>query len=544
MRLPRHVRWAPLLIPLLVACGSAQRTAEALEARGARPQLMLVIVIDQLGSEAFAKLEPLLSPEGALRRASSRGLVYERVTYAYAATYTAPGHASIYTGAAPRESGVTSNYWIDRRSGRSRSVVDDGQHTVHGKKGAHAGPDALRVPTIADALKAETGGRGKVVSLSLKDRAAVIPGGKRADLALWYDATARGFTTSTYYAETLPEWVGRFQRRHPTAAPGTVWEAAEPERLAQVLGPDEGPGEGDYKGLGIAFPHRLNEAEDAHSAWRMFPDSSEYLVELALAATRNLGLGEDDATDLLAVSLSGTDYAGHVFGPDSWEYADHLRRADLAIAHLIDTLSSRTRLSVLITSDHGVAPLPEQRKGNGAGHRVTRKEILATARSAVAAVAGEGDWVAGFTAPFVFLAPDALKHPRAPKIRSAVTTALAKHPAIFAAYDTSALGSLHGTSDPIEQRVLQSVHPESSGEVFLVTRPHVFPDVGITPGKGTTHGSPWDYDLHVPVWILAPGVEPARHREPLEQARVAATIARLMGMKPPSHALASPLPGL
>jgi arylsulfatase A-like enzyme len=542
------MRWTATLLLLASACaGSSEqrRPGDATTDIPARPQLMLVVVIDQLGSETFRKLEPLLSPRGALRRIAQRGRLYEEVAYGYAATYTAPGHAAIHTGAVPRDSGVTSNFWIERRTGRARAVVDDGQHPVLGVPDAHAGPDALRVPTLADTLDGYDGGQGKVVSISLKDRAAVIPGGKSPDLALWYEAKLASFTTSTYYADELPAWLQRYQQAHPTHTGELVWDAAGPARLLELLGPDAAPGEGAYDGLDTSFPHRLSDAGSADRAWRIFPHSSEYLVDLALEAARALELGRDDHVDLLALSLSGTDYAGHVYGPDSWEYADHLRRADLALARMIDTLAARTRLSVLITSDHGVAPLPERRRDAHSAARVTGRVLVAAAGAAIEGLVGPGTWVAGFSAPYLFLTPEALAHARSRAIRRTATEALTAQPGVLAAYDTSELEPLKGSEDPVEQRVLASVHPETSGEVFVVTRQYVFPEIGVVPGHGTTHGSPWHYDTNVPVWVLAPGVHGPRVRETLAQQRVAVTIAALMGMPAPSGAAdVPPLPGV
>src|SRR5262249_12072140 len=157
---------------------------------------------------------------GALAKVRKNGIVYDRVVYPYAATLTAPGHAAIYSGAVPSESGVTGNYLVDRTTGERRAFVDDGQHAVIGVPDEHAAPVGMREPPVCDAIKSATAGRGKVVSLSLKDRSAILPAGRTPDLVLWYEAKVKGFTTSSFYAQALPDWLVQYQTAHPIDAEG------------------------------------------------------------------------------------------------------------------------------------------------------------------------------------------------------------------------------------------------------------------------------------------------------------------------------------
>ncbi|MGD8861542.1 MAG: alkaline phosphatase family protein [Myxococcales bacterium] len=509
---------------------------------------MLLIVIDQLPSEAFLRLRPLLSPRGALRRLETEGRLYQRMVYPYATTYTAPGHTMIVSGATPSESGITCNFWIEPETGRARSSVDDGRHPVLGLAGAHAAPDALRVETVGDVVAAGTKGargRGKVVSLSLKDRAAILSAGKRPDLALWYEAKARTFTTSTYYADRRPAWLERYLAAHPISLNGTTWAPADSEALTVRLGEDDAPGEGSYEGLGTTFPYTLDDSPAASKAWRIFPQSSEYLLELAFEAAVQTGLGEDDHPDLLVVSVSGTDYAGHVFGPHSWEYADHLRRADLAIGRLIDRLRKRSEVAVLITSDHGVAPLPERSAASHPGaRRLSAETLTAPVEAALDAALGPGDWVAGFNAPYLFLTPTALGHPEAARLRELAVQALEAIPGVLSAHDTARADALQEGDVAHARAIRLSLHPATSGPIYVVNEAYSIPDIAVVPEHGTTHGSPFEYDTNVPAWLLAPGLSPATHTEALDQRRIAPTLAALLGVRPPTAATASPLPGV
>jgi predicted AlkP superfamily pyrophosphatase or phosphodiesterase len=523
----------------LAPTASAAKAPPAVPAKP--PQLVVAVVIDQLGSDTLRKLEPLLQG-GAVAYARAHGRVLEQVVYSYAATLTAPGHAAIYTGADPSENGVTTNAVIDRATGKKRGVVDDGAHPVLDvTPQTFAGPAVVKLPTVGDALKAATLGRGKVASISIKDRSAILPAGKQPDLVLWYDPIA-GFTTSTYYAPELPEWLGAFERGHPILPAGVSWEIHDPERLGLLLGPDDAPGEGDYKGFGKTFPHKLADNPNAADLWAHTPDSTEYLLELANEAAEQLALGADDVPDLLMISISGTDYNGHVFGPDSWEYADHLRRADHALMQLLERLAQRTRIAVLITSDHGVAPLPERLGLAPADKRIDSTVLEHTIDAAIDAVVGAGDWVGGYLEPYLFLTPGALTHPALATIRATALQSLRAQPGIAAVYDVSDLDALRKSDGALEQRVLRSIDPSASGDFFVVVGQNVVPDIGMVIGAGTTHGSPWDYDTHVPVLMWGDQVQPGKDSEPLEQRRVASTIAALLGVAPPNLPQ-PPLPG-
>jgi predicted AlkP superfamily pyrophosphatase or phosphodiesterase len=317
------------------------------------------------------------------------------------------------------------------------------------------------------------------------------------------------------------------------------------QRLALLLGPDDAPGEGDYKGFGKIFPHRLVDKPNAADLWAHTPDSTEYLLELAYEAAQQLGLGTDEVPDLLMISISGTDYSGHVFGPDSWEYADHLRRADRALLHLFERLGARSRIAVLITSDHGVAPLPERlAAGPVASDKRIDSEVFAKAvDAALDAQFGAGDWIGGYLEPYLFLTPFALAYPDHGAVRAAALAAARAQPGIAAVYDTTQRDALqHGSA--LEQAVLRSIDPQNSGDFFVVVGEGVVPDIGMVTGAGTTHGSPWSYDTHVPVLLWGDAVAPGKDAEPLEQMRVASTIAALLGIDPPWDAPNAPLPGV
>jgi len=507
------------------------------------PRLVVVVVLDQVGSETLARLAPILDA-GAYAHARARGRVLDDVVYAYSTTLTAPGHAAIFSGAPPSVSGVVANNVIDRSTGAHLAVVDDGKSVVLGVPTAHASPSVLRVPTVADALEAATHGAAKTVSISIKDRSAVLPAGQHPDLVLFYDPTV-GFTTSTWYASTLPPWLATFSSEHPIEPGAVRWELPDADRLSSLLGPDDGPGEGALDGLTSHFPHVLAGSPKAAELWQYTPDSTEYLLELAYEAAVQLELGADEVPDLLMISVSGTDYTGHVFGPDSLEYADHVRRADRALLRLYERLAEHTDVAMIVTSDHGVARNPERVHDTiPTAVRIDTKALVAEIEAALDARAGPGDWVLGFVDPYLYLSAAAIARPDEKALRALAVETAAKHPGIFAAFDAQDAASVSHPNADLARQVRLSLDPERGGDVLIVPAYGAIFDAPYTPGRGTTHGSPWPYDTHVPVFMWGAGVSPGHDTEPLEQARIASTLAALLHIPPPATATLTPLPGV
>jgi hypothetical protein len=530
--------------PLPAPAQPAATNESALASPTAGPKLVVVVVIDQLAGWALEKYLPFLPEDGAIRSGMARGQYFSKVAYSYALTNTAPGHSATHTGAPPSVSGVTSNTMYDVETGKMRAFISDGKHAVFGNEGRTASPAAQRVPTIGDELHRVTGGAAQVVSISGKDRAAILSGGQHADLVIWYDHRARAMTTSTYYANAVPAWLTEHQQTKPLADLLVPWTPGDPGLLARAAGPDDGKGEGDYANLGITFPHDPNKAgEEKWSVLRLLPQLSEYVIDVAAVASAQRELGEDDVPDLLALSVSGLDYAGHTFGPDSWEYLDHLIRIDKALASFFAKLQQeRGPIAVLITSDHGIAPLPPQNPG--ASGRIGPAEIEKLAKDAVAEVTGKPEQMNMFMRPFIFLDPVLRDGPDRAKAIAAIRKNLEAHPGIYLAVDVREAMTWRNDPDRIKRSVGLAVAEGTPGEMFVMLASGWVVDENRPPGAGTTHGTPWDHDRLVPVVVWGQYVDHGRHDGEIAQNRVAPTIARLLGIKPPAHISAEPLPGV
>jgi predicted AlkP superfamily pyrophosphatase or phosphodiesterase len=512
--------------------------------RHARPRLVVSVVFDQLPSWAFELHEKQLRRGGAFQRALDSGTIHRRSASAYASTYTAVGHASVYTGAPPNVSGIMVNEHWDAAADMRVPVVFDPASPVVGAADHFASPRRLEVDTVADVLKRTTNGEARVVSLSLKDRAAIIAGGKRPDLALWYDSRTGEFTTSKYYADAVPAFVAEFQRQHAPTRSLVPWLPLDAARLQAELGPDDAPGEGNWLGFGKTFPHNPQTAEAPFSVFRATPHSTEYLLALASTCVRELDLGSDDVPDLLLLSISSTDYAGHVFGAESWEYADNLVQSDLALGKFIDWLGSRTSVSVLITSDHGVAPLPERARANGkTALRVAPGELIPALEAQLAAELGPGPFLDALIPPFVYLSPSVPAERRADVARLAAKH-LRRVPGVAYALtiDEAVAGSGH--SDPVRRMIAASTRRDMQGDVYVVAQRDSVIEAEMPRGAGSHHGSPWPYDREVPVLLWGASVERRITSAAVPQERVAATLSVLLGVAPPARAATPPLPGV
>ena len=346
--------------------------------------------------------------------------------------------------------------------------------------------------------------------------------------------------------ETLPPWVTSWVAENPISDYFEDWNPGDPELLERLLGPDDAEGEADYRGLGTTFPHDPARSSDPNRTFPVVPQSSDYLLDLARAAVPMVGLGDDDVPDLLVLSISSIDYAGHVFGPGSWEYVDSLIRVDAAVGRFLAELEQRTSIAVLLTSDHGGAPLPERSKSEFPGaRRVDPSDLPARMNAVVARTVGAGDWVGPYVPPFLHLTAAARAHGRRDEVMNALITALEALPEIHSAHAPRAAAEWSADADPIRRSVALSIADPDLDAVFVVHGRGSVADDGFEVGKGTGHGSPWPYDRLVPALFAGPGVGRAQGTTPLAQERVAATLCRLLGIDPPSQIdHVQPLPGL
>ena len=500
------------------------------------PKLVVLIVLDQLGSWVLDQQLPLLPSGSAIRRAYEDGASHI-AEFPYASTQTAPGHASLTTGVTPAVHGIVANaVYVPGRGGHK--MVDDGKHAVLGNPDRYVSPTQLRSETVADVLHRESDAKARIIGVSMKARSAVLPVGQKANVAVFYDAVAHAMTTSTYYApkSRLPDWLRDFRKANPVEQLLQTWEPADPDWLQKHLGPDSSPGE-----MYPAFPHDPREAPDPWYAFSGTPEASEYLMAAAYAVVKAERMGIDDVPDFLALSVSGTDIVGHIWGARSWEYADNLRRIDRALTHFVKLLEARGPVAFVLTADHGVAELPERARAEGrSGGRLRGETLTTAAEQAADAALGEGDWIEGYIPPlFTYTAAGKARHK---ELSKALRKAMPSVEGVSSVHDARDSARLRSSHNDIERLVGDSLPDEPPGDLYLVTEPGWFD--GLSEEGGTNHGTPWEYDRRVPVLIWGTAVERRTSQEVHDVLRVATTLAALLGVSAPPGAPTSPLPGV
>jgi predicted AlkP superfamily pyrophosphatase or phosphodiesterase len=516
-----------------------------------RPRLVVLIVVDQLPAWSFERDRPLFTHGFA--RLLRDGAIVRAAEIPYAHPFTAPGHASIATGAPPSVHGVIGNRWYRRAERRAVDAEYDADAPVwvvgpsHGgelSRDAGASGRALLVDGLADQLRATIPG-ARSVAIGLKPRGAAFVAGKRPDVAVWYEAAAGGMTTSRAYAAGAPVWLTQLARDKPASRFFAVeWAPRDAAMLARVTGiADASPGEGEVHGLDTAFPHALAGSDAPARAFLHTPYGDEVVLDAAVAALSTFELGADDRPDLLALSFNARDYAGHLWGPDSWEALDLTLRLDERLGSffaLLDQRVGRGAWAVVVTSDHGATRVVERSPTTGA-RRIRSAEIVETAERALAAQLGDGPWVESVLASNIYLAPAFAQRPAAARTAAldAAARALAQLPGVAAAGRVDQIAGDCRKHGGLERALCLSMFAAESGELYVVpARGSLISDYK----SGTHHDAPFDDNRRVPILVMAPGLAPRTGDGTLLQ--VAPTVAALLGIPPPSAATAAPLFGL
>ena len=494
------------------------------------PRLVLLVAVDQLRRDRLDEGLP-----GGLGRIAREGRVFVDAMLDHAATETCPGHATMLTGRHPGPIGITSNTWIDLETGERRYCVDDpspdaaviggGTLPLDGRS-----PRALEAESLGDWMKAARPGT-RVFAVSAKDRAAITLGGQRPDGVYWLGlGDVTGFTTSRYYADELPAWVRAWNAGLAERVPDTWRHATSPA--------DDQPGESEDHAR--ASPHPLRDDDPEEFALNLY--HSPFVDLTTLGFVRRLveveGVGKGEGTDLLAVSLSGTDSVGHLYGPGSLESQDALERLDHGLGELLSFLEERTggRLVVALTSDHGVLPLPERLVARGEltcplpGGRVGLIRLVLGLYWDLYWELSPWSWPGAWMNVASQLSVDrdlAAEHGVAVEdVVAAAERSLEAHPAIREAWTRREIAE--GESD--WARLYRNSAGPRSGDLAVQPEPTCLLDFA---GAGTTHGTPYAYDREVPLVFWGSGIEAGRTPGPAATIDIAPTLAGRVGLAIP-----------
>ena len=557
----KNGRWMPQLVLFLVIASlittplaQAQqangqkrgRTAPAGEAgrkaaTKASPQIRLVvgIVIDQFRYDYLTRFEDQFV-EGGFRRFLTRGANFTENNYLHTPTYTAPGHATFMSGTTPALNGIIGNEWYDRKSGKTVSSVSDGNVKQLGGRdgGAGASPHRLIGSTLGDQMKLTSQGRSKVVGISLKDRSAILPVGKRPDGAYWYDGTTGNFVSSTWYFNELPAWVKKFnQEQHSNTYFDKVWERLLPESAYARSAADDSA----YEGKDHIFPHVLKGSEAKpgpkfYGEFQSSPFANDHLANLARAAIENEQLGADEIPDLLTISFSSNDLVGHSYGPYSQEVQDITLRTDRTIAELFSYLDRKIGLDHIVfalTADHGVGPVPEQVKPLGYGGRINASAISDAVEKSLDTRYGDEKWVlsTGNGNVYLDLAVIGRKKIDVAEAETIAAMGVMTIPGIAECYTRSQIISGRTPETRLSQSVVLGFNAERNGNLVVLTEPFYL----VGGASGASHGTPYSYDTHVPLLLLGPGIKSGWYTQPSSPADIAPTLASILKLTPPSN---------
>jgi predicted AlkP superfamily pyrophosphatase or phosphodiesterase len=518
-------RFFLVTLPLSFAAGCA--TAQQPSAASPPPTLIVFITVDQMRSDYFQRFDAQLT--GGLRRLFDSSAFFIDGYQDHGITETAPGHSTTLSGRFPVHTGITMN------SAGVNGVSDAAILGSSNRSDLPASPARFQGTTLIDWLKASNPGT-RFLSVSRKDRGAILPVGRSKGDVYWWTVSNGTFSTSQYYRDSLPTWVQRFNaRRSGQQYAGKNWTLLLPE--SSYAEPDSVPVEN--RGLNFTFPHLMPADSDAAAlSVAAFPWMDEITLQFALAGLKELGLGDSPKrTDVLAVSLSTTDAVGHAFGPDSRELHDQILRLDRSLGVFLDSLfkmRDRRRVVIALTADHGMTPLPAIKSAIYPNHDAKVVSVAPQWRAFRARLSAAGvDSTAvslADNAVVVLEQPDAFTrvHVSADSAIGSFAKDVRGVDGVLRADLITSLAKDDTTTDAIARRWLHMFRPEGAARLIITLTPYSY----WAPGGYPTHGSPHDGDTHVPLLFYGDGVKVGRFTGFVRVVDMAPTLAELAGVKP------------
>ncbi len=557
MYISRYYTFIGLIWALLVSPALMGQTVDT------PPKLVVGVVVDQMRFDQLYKYRSRYGQDG-FNRLLREGFNFKNTNYNYVPTLTAPGHASIATGAPPSVHGIIGNSWFDRSLGRVVSNVEDSTATQVGTQLPSPyglSPRRLLATTISDQLRMATNYRAKVISVSLKDRGAILPGGHTANAAFWHDwETSPGhFVSSSYYMEELPQWVQRFnQQEKSNAYLDQTWNTLYPIATYTASAADDNPYERAIGGKGQpTFPYdfkklreRYRELGAEYQLLWLSPYGNSLLTEFALEALKQEGLGEDATTDILWISYTVTDVIGHTLGSQAVEMEDIFLRLDQNIADLLSALDQKVgkgNYLLFLTSDHGAIPtasyLKQQQVPTGLVPVGRYKMALANYLNQKY---GAYAWIQHFDYEQLYLdraliAERKLHLPDVQQEAASFLMGLEGVADASTAYQLQTMAYGEGRRNLVQR----GYNAKRSGDVLLTFEPGVVYDPGtnltIDRVKGSSHGTGYAYDTHVPMLWFGSGIPKGSSVRQVTATDIAPTLALFLDIQYPNGSMGQPL---
>lgn len=515
-----------------------------------KPKIVIGIVVDQMRYDYLTRFWDKYG-DGGFKKLIKDGFNCKNANYNYMPTYTGPGHASIYTGTTPENHGIISNTWYNKVANNSMYCTRDFLVNTIGSESASGkmSPKNMLGTTITDELKLATNNKGKVIGMSIKDRGAILPAGHKADGAYWYEGGDVGqWISSTFYMNQLPKWVQKVNKTNSSDKYlKTKWETLLPiEEYSESI-EDNNSYEGVFTGENTpVFPHdlpALRQTNHNYSLIKSTPYGNTILKELALAAIEGEELGKDEHTDFLAISFSSPDYIGHQFGPMSIEIEDTYLRLDKDLEEIINYVENnfgKEEVLIFLTADHGVVNVPQYLIDNKlpAGYFDNNK-MINELRAYLKKEYNADTLVMNVSNYQIFLNHDYISKNNwnVESIENAIAHFLLKQKGISKAVTSTSLKTTQFT-DGVLSITQKGFHQARSGDILYVLESGWIPAGYNT---GTTHGSPYNYDTHVPLLWYGTGVKQGESDEFVVIPDIAATIASILEIQAPSACTGKPI---
>ncbi len=510
-----------------------------------KPQLVVGVVIDQMRYDYLIRFSEKYGSNG-FKKLLKNGHNLENVHYNYIPTYTAVGHASIYTGTSPENHGIIGNGWYDKYLKESIYCVSDPSFNTVGSssKNGQKSPYRLQTTTITDQLRLAQNLKGKTISIALKDRSAILPGGHTANAAYWFEGGNEGkFITSTFYMDTLPKWVRNFNKNgKANSYLSQPWNTYYPIETYTESISDNNSYEGTFKGENKpVFPHNLPElrkTNNNYSLLKSVPFGNSIITDFAIAALKGEKLGATkNQTDFLAISYSSTDYVGHKYGVDSKEIEDTYIRMDKEIERLLDFLDNeigKKNYTLFLTADHAVAQTPNYLNSlNIPGGYFDMKEFTKFTKNLVREKYNSEQLIEKVSNYQIFLNKTELKklNLKSKDVENFLVEELILFDNVYKVTTAHILQSTQFKTGLLSL-VQQGYNQKLSGDVIIIPKPSV---IGSGNKKtGTTHGSGYSYDTHVPLVFYGNGIHKGVSKQYYPIIDIAPTIANLLQVEFPN----------
>jgi predicted AlkP superfamily pyrophosphatase or phosphodiesterase len=533
---------------LLTSCAGAQVPANTSDTER-RPRLIVGITVDQMRYDYIERYWNDYSQRG-FKRLINDGFICRNLQYNYMPTYTGPGHASIFTGTTPAYHSIIQNDWFERSSGKmmycsSDSMVSGvGTASLAGKMS----PNNLKSETMGDAMELFFNDRSKIIGISMKDRGAILPAGRTADAAYWFVGAGEGvWATSTWYMNDLPPWVKTFNTSGKAEDyMNQTWDLLKDASVYDESNADNNAHEAPFKGLlKPVFPYDLKALRNANGNFDLIkatPYGNNLTADFARATIENENMGMDEFTDMLCMSFSATDYIGHQFGIHAMETQDCYLRLDELVGNFMEYLDKTVgndNYLIFLTADHGGAPTPSYTLKSKASSGYWKSDSLEIfVENALVKKHGPGNWILNESNQNIFLNRELIseKKMNLEALQDEVVDLTIQFPEVhmsFPAYDLSKFDCGIVTKEMVRNGFSQSL----SGDVIYTLKPSF-----IEYGKmGTTHGSPYVYDSHVPAIFYGFGVQSGETYEPYSITDIAPTVAFISRLPLPDACTGKPI---